>query len=88
MTAQERGAIAGNVDKLIPLIEERDKDWIADWSNDKQVKYYLNIMPDVRKCFISGDRSHQRLGAIYMSKETAEYLKPIIDKSLERTNAR
>ena len=84
MNTEERGAIKGKIENLLPLVDTFDKDWIANWDDTKQEKYYLAILRTAKKCFITADRDHQRIGAIYMSKECALMLKPKLDKILEK----
>ena len=83
MTMEERKAIRGKLENLIPMIDELDKDWVCDWDDDKQEKYYVSLMHNVNKCFITADRTRQRIGAIYMSEATAKTVCDKINKSLE-----
>lgn len=76
--------LLGSLEKLLPKIEEWDKDWIPNWEDDTQEKFYVAYLPCANKCFISADRRHQRTFAIYMSKDTAEKVKGILDKLFEK----
>ena len=82
MNAEERNAVRGKLENLIPTIDKLDEDWIADWSDETQEKYYVMLMCDINQCFITSDRTRQRIGAIYMSESTALYIKDKINKSL------
>lgn len=78
----KRGALFGKFENLIPLIEELDKDWIPDWTNDKEEKYFIILMHDVNVCFISADRTNQRVGQLYMQESTAIFIKDKINAKL------
>jgi len=85
MTAEDRNAIKGKIEKLLPLIDELDKDWVADWNDETQEKYFVVLMHEVNVCFVSADRTRQRIGSIYMSESTAKIIKDKINKTLTRT---
>ena len=85
MNAAERNAMKGNLDRLIPMVDDLDKDWICNWEDETQPKYYVAVMHEVNKCFISADRTRQRVGAIYMSEATAKTVCDNINKSLKLT---
>ena len=67
------------------MINEKDTDWVCDWEDDKQEKYYVVLHHGANTCFITADRTTQRIGAIYMSKDTAEFVKNKINSSLKIT---
>lgn len=83
MLAEERNAMRGKLDKLVPMIDKMDINWVADWTDDTQEKYFVSLLHDVNVCFITADRTRQRIGAIYMSEKTAVYIKEQINKSLK-----
>ena len=85
MNEIERNAIRGKLENLIPKINELDKDWVCDWDDDTQEKFYVIVHGKANTCFITSDRTNQRIGAIYMSKSTAEYVKSMVDKKLKLT---
>ena len=76
----DSGKLLGSLDKLLPKIEEWDKDWHPDWSNDKQEKFYVMYLPGVNRCYITSDRRHQRAFAVYMSEATAKKVADIMNK--------
>lgn len=85
MKAEERNAIKGKLENLIPKIDELDKDWVCDWEDETQEKFYVMIHGKANVCFITSDRLNQRVGAIYMSESTALYVKKMIDNKLKKT---
>lgn len=72
--------IFGSLEKLLPKIEEWDKNWTPDWTDDKQEKFYVNRIPIINKFYISADRKHQRAFAVYMSEDTAKKVRDIMNK--------
>ena len=83
MDANERNAMRGKLENLIPKIDELDKDWVCDWDDETQEKFYVIVHGKANTCFITSDRTNQRIGAIYMSSDTALYIKKMIDKKLK-----
>jgi len=84
MSAENRNALRGKIEKLIPLINEKDKDWVCDWDNDKQEKFYVVLHHGANVCFLTADRTSQRIGAIYMSEETGNFIKDTINAGLTK----
>ena len=85
MNEIERNAIRGKLENLIPKINELDKDWVCDWDDETQEKFYVVVHGKANTCFITADRTNQRIGAIYMSSTTAQFVKQMIDKKLKKT---
>lgn len=82
MSLESRNALRGKFETLLPMIEELDKDWIADWDDDKQEKFVVVLHHRANVCFVSADRDVQRIGCVYMSNETAVIIKDKINKTL------
>lgn len=84
MSAIERNALRGKLENLIPMIEKLDENWTADWDDEKQEKFFVVLMHEVNVCFITADRTRQRIGAIYMSESTAKTITKRLNESLTK----
>lgn len=80
MSLLERGALIGKTDKLNTLIQEMDKNWICDWSDDTQKKFYI-IRHECGLFYIAFDRTTQILGLTYMQEKTAEHILNLFSRS-------
>ena len=79
MNARERNALIGNLDKLMVIIDDMDKDWVCSWEDEKQEKFYI-VRHECGLYYISSTRLHQILGLVYMQKKTAEHILNLISK--------
>lgn len=51
------------------LAEQLDPDWVADWDNEQQNKYYVFLSKNEYKC--SWNNGAYSIGVPYMSRQTA-----------------
>ena len=77
---KNRNALIGNLEKLMPLIEKRDKDWVCDWTNIKQEKFYI-ARHESGLYYIASDRTTQTLGLVYMQEKTAEHILNLLSRN-------
>lgn len=80
---ENRNALKGKIEKLAPFIQEQDSDWICNWEDETQEKFFVCLHHGANKCFVTADRTIQRIGAIYMSEDTAIKVKDKINLSLK-----
>lgn len=79
MGAKDRRALIGNYEKLLQIINEKDKEWVCDWDNLKQEKFFIT-RHECGLYYISSDRNSQKLGLIYMQESTAEHILNLISR--------
>ena len=63
---------------LVWLVEN-DDGWIADWDNDKQLKYSVIFNHRLNKYEIVFSRYAKYMGAVYMSEANAEKLAALLN---------
>jgi hypothetical protein len=60
--------------RLLAWLSENDDGWVADWEDDKQVKWFVFYNPRDGRWRSGGNSFTRGLGAVYMSRKNAEKL--------------
>ena len=68
--------------RQLAWLAENDDGWIADWSNNRQIKFYVYYHHETEKAFKSYDASAESFGIIYMSEANATKLAQLMNDGI------
>jgi hypothetical protein len=60
--------------RLLAYVDEFGGDWVADWADEGQGKYFIRYLHRNDSWFVVWNWSYRSLGTVYMSEECAEGL--------------
>ena len=68
--------------RQLAWLAENDDGWVADWSNNRQIKFYVYYHHETEKAFKSYDASAESFGIIYMSEANATKLAQLMNDGI------
>lgn len=68
--------------RLLAWLAENDDGWVADWSDDKQVKWFVFYNPRKNMWHCGGNSFTIGAGTIYMSQQNAEKLCKLLNEGV------
>ena len=68
--------------RQLAWLAENDDGWIADWSNNRQSKFYVCYHHETEKALKSYDVSAESFGIIYMSEANATKLAQLMNDGI------
>ena len=68
--------------RQLAWLAENDDGWVADWSNNRQIKFYVYYHHETKLALKSYDASAESFGRIYMSKDNATKLAQLMNDGI------
>ena len=68
--------------RQLAYLAENDDGWVADWSNNRQIKFYVYYHHETEKALKSYDASAESFGIIYMSEANATKLAQLMNEGI------
>ena len=68
--------------RQLAWLAENDDGWVADWSNNRQIKFYVYYHHETEKALKSYDVSAESFGIIYMSEANATKLAQLMNDGI------
>ena len=68
--------------RQLAWLAENDDGWVADWSNNRQIKFYVYYHHETEKALKSYDASAESFGIIYMSEANATKLAQLMNDGI------
>ena len=68
--------------RQLAWLAENDDGWVADWSNNRQIKFYVYYHHETEKALKSYDASAESFGLVYMSQDNATKLAELMNDGI------
>ena len=68
--------------RQLAWLAENDDGWVADWSNNRQIKFYVYYHHETKLALKSYDASAESFGLVYMSQDNATKLTELMNDGI------